>query len=488
MLNKLPAGSVINFSDIYEETFDGYVDKRFKISYALLPVVFFAMVYTGHSVMAINGGKTITASDLDSIPKTNAKDIYEFKYISKPKDVQLAELVHLFEVLNLPTGLMTNPAQREAGLAQLLEKAKEIAMIAVKADNKINGDFTLWGEKLIPDHIVSVYKASGRRVIDMFANFASRFNTVAKLPNFLYTKEEIDQIEKDIQNMNIVMEYDKFRTELTADVNYMMNLDRMDLGKTITDALESAKDKFHEIRDAIPAEMDGEGAADDARDVLDKVKKQYIDLYLEEHSKRRLNVIDAKRKGEIISSNKLANLKKLKTLSIFSAAKVDAIDTDLASLKVCYDLTSDMLQTTHFCTKCNFVLGSSDAPVKGKIADIEDRIETLLDDWSETLYNTLSDPLLGAQMAYLKPQQRTVIDQFLKSKKLPEKVDNYFVDAVSALLEGFEPVSISADEFIDKLDALGPCDIDTFKNKINDMLKDYTKGKDAEKLRIVVKR
>ena len=76
----------------------------------------------------------------------------------------------------------------------------------------------------------------------------------------------------------------------------------------------------------------------------------------------------------------------------------------------------------------------------------------------------------------------------LKTKKLPEKVDNYFVDAVAALLEGFEPVSISAEEFIDKLDALGPCDIDTFKNKINDMLKAYTKGKDAEKLRIVVKR
>ena len=60
--------------------------------------------------------------------------------------------------------------------------------------------------------------------------------------------------------------------------------------------------------------------------------------------------------------------------------------------------------------------------------------------------------------------------------------------SIYALLEGFEPVYISADEFIDKLDALGPCDIDTFKNKINELLKDCTKGKDAEKLRIVVKR
>ena len=488
MLNKLPAGSVINFSDIYEETFTGYVDKRFKISYALLPVVFFAMVHTGHAIMAIKGGTTITASNLDIIPKTGVFDIYEFKYISKPKDIQLAELVHLFDVLKLPTGLMINPAQREAGLAQLLIKTREIVNTAVKAAAKLNGDFSLWGEKLIPDHIASTYKDSGKRVLDMFSNFGSRFNTVAKLPNFLYTKDEIDQIEKDIQNINAIMEYDKFRTELTADVSYMMNLDRMELNKGITDSLEVAKDEFREIRDAIPEDMDGEGAAADVKEVLDKVKKQYIDLYMEEHSKKRLNVIDAKKKGETISSTKLANLKKLKTLSIFSAAKVDAIDTELASLKVCYDLTSDMLLTTHFCTKCNFVLGSNDAPVKGKIADIEDRIDTLLDEWSQTLYNTLSDPLLGEQMTYLKPQQRTVIDQFLKTKKLPEKVDNYFVDAVAALLEGFEPVSISAEEFIDKLDALGPCDIDTFKNKINELLKDYTKGKDAEKLRIVVKR
>lgn len=460
MLNKLPAGSVINFSDIYEETFDGYVDKRFKISYGLMPIVFFAMVYTGNCVMAINGGKTITASDLDVIPKTSVTDIYNFKYVSKPKGVQLAELVHLFEVLDLPTGLMTNPAQREAGLAQLLEKSKSIVENAVKASNKLNGDFTLWGEKLIPDHIVTEYKESGKRVLDMFANFGTRFNTVAKLPNFLYSNEEIDQIEKDIQNMDIIVAYDDFRAALTSEVSYMMNIEQLELGKSISEAIISAKEMFREIRDGIPKDIDGEGAASDVKVVLEKVKSQYIELYFEEHNKKRLNVVDAKRKGDIISSTKLGNLKKLKSLSIFSAAKVDAIDSDLASLKVCYDLTTDMLKTTHFCTKCGFVLGSADVSVNGKIADIEDRIDALLAEWSQTLYNALSDPLLGDQMAYLKPQQRTVIDQFLKTKKMPDVVDNFFIDAVSALLEGFEPVSISADEFIDKLDALGPCDID----------------------------
>ena len=199
-------------------------------------------------------------------------------------------------------------------------------------------------------------------------------------------------------------------------------------------------------------------------------------------------MVEAQKKGELISSVALANLKKLKNLSIFSASKVDAIDAELAGLKVCYSLTSDMLRSNHVCTKCGFTLGSGDPPVQGRLSAVEEKIDSLLEDWTKVLYNTLSDPGLAEQMEYLKPQQRTVIREFLNTRKLPDVVDNYFIDAVSALLEGFEPVAISAEEFMDKLDALGPCDIDTFKGKISELLKDYTKGKDAEKLRIVLKR
>ena len=257
---------------------------------------------------------------------------------------------------------------------------------------------------------------------------------------------------------------------------------------SLVDLLAEAKDIFHELRDAIPEEMDGAGAASDVKASLDKVKEKYIELYMAEHGKRRLGVVDSQKKGDLISSVKFANLKKLKNLSIFSASKVDVIDAELAGLKVCYSLTSDMLRSNHVCTKCGFTLGNGDQPVPGRLASIEEKIDSLLDDWTKVLYNTLSDPGLTEQMEFLKPQQRTVIRDFLNTRKLPEVVDTYFIDAVSTLLEGFEPVSISAEEFLDKLDALGPCDIDTFKGKINEFLKDHTKGKDAEKLRIVLKR
>lgn len=487
-LDKRPAGAVLNFSDIYVECFDGYVDKKFKISYALLPIVYLSLVYSGNIIMTLKNGATLTASNLDSIPKTAMTDIYEFKYISKPKDIQISELIKLFEIFDLAAGLINNPSQREAGLAQLLDKTNGISNLAVKAKSKLNDEFSLWGEPLLSEHIAEEYKKAASNVLEMFGNFATRFNTPAKLNNFNYTMEQLEKIETDIKCVKTIMEYAEFMVACNSSVNYMVNLECIELGAAFKGELEIAKEAFRKIRDSIPTEMCGEALANDVNDSLAKVKKEYIDLYYEDHNKKRLGINDAKKKGEIQSSSKLANLKKLKVISIFSASKLDTIENDLAGLKVCYELTPDMLQKSHMCTKCGFVIGGTDTLVKGKLEEVEDRIEALVGEWTTTLLNTISDPLVLEQERYLSADQGKAVKEFVESKKLPERIDGFFISAITSLLEGFEPISISADKLIDGLDALGPCDVKTFKHKLDSILETYTNGKDIEKLRIIVKR
>mgnify|MGYP000151674186 CR=1 FL=1 len=219
------------------------------------------------------------------------------------------------------------------------------------------------------------------------------------------------------------------------------------------------------------------------------IRDRYIDIYYAEHQKKRLGVSDGQRKGELVSSVKLANLKRLKTISnIFSTSKLDLIEKDLSGLKVCYELTPEMLKTNHFCTKCNFLMGEADIPVKGRLDEIEDRIDSLLAEWTNTLFNTVTDPTLEEQKQYLSPEQRAAIDAFIKTKALPEKIDQFFINAILDLLQGFEPVAIAADDLIERLGALGPCDIETFQRKLKDLLDSYIRGKDKEKLRIIVKR
>jgi len=146
-----------------------------------------------------------------------------------------------------------------------------------------------------------------------------------------------------------------------------------------------------------------------------------------------------------------------------------------------------MMKTTHFCPKCGFQLGSNDPVVKGAVGKIEDRLDTLLVDWTKTLLITISDPLVLSQKEFLLPEQQKTVDSFIAEKALPEKVDNFFTNAISALLQGFDAVTINGAELVDKLSALGPCDTDTFKEKIDDIVTSLSRGKDKSKLRIIVR-
>ena len=84
--------------------------------------------------------------------------------------------------------------------------------------------------------------------------------------------------------------------------------------------------------------------------------------------------------------------------------------------------------------------------------------------------------------------QKKAIDDFGSSGELPKRVDDFFVKAITALLQGFEPVVIDTEDLMQKLEELPPLDEAAFAAKIKDILGAYTKGKDTSKLRIVVKR
>ena len=120
--------------------------------------------------------------------------------------------------------------------------------------------------------------------------------------------------------------------------------------------------------------------------------------------------------------------------------------------------------------------------------NIENRIEKTTEEWTKTLLDTISDPIVASQKEYLGAEQKKTIEEFVTNNALPKRVDDFFVKAINALLKGFEPIVVDTDELVKKLEALPPMDESSFKAKINEIIASYTKGKDASKLRIVVKR
>lgn len=277
---------------------------------------------------------------------------------------------------------------------------------------------------------------------------------------------------------------DEFLSYLTS---YLSNIEFIDLGANFKQKLEAAKDEFRSARDSILTGTSGDAAAQKVNAALEKVKEEYIGIYFEEHKKKRLDIDDAKRRGKLQESSALANLRKLRCVEILSAAKLTKIEQDMANLKVCYELTPTELKTTHICPHCHYNLGDQVPNVAGQLDNLDIRIDDLVTEWTQTLLNTISDPIVASQKEYLSAEQQKAIDDFIASGTLPKRVDDFFIKAIQALLKGFEPVVVDAKDLMDKLTKLPPMDEVSFKQKLNELIAGYTKGKDEGKLRIIVK-
>lgn len=487
-LKQLPTQGVINYSDIFDVKYDDqYEDKHFKINYLFTPIIFLSMVYAGYATMTLRNGTVLSASNLDTVPRIGVLDLYEFKYLARPAQMAMAELKKLFEVLEINPALLDNPKDRDEGVRQLLDKAMSTSNAAVIAYQKLNNGFELWHESLVDaQHLNAMQKACGA-LKDEFSNYSARFNTPAKLNNFILTFEEIDKLAEQIKLIKVIEEYVNFKIECASNVSYLSNIEFIDLGANFKQKLETVKDEFRSARDSILTGVSGAAAAQKANFILEKVKEEYIDVYYEEHKKKRLDITDAKRRGKLQESLALANLRKLRSIEILSAAKLAAIEQDMANLKVCYELTPTELKSSHICPHCHYSLGDKAANVAGQMDNIEIRIDELVEEWQQTLLDTISDPIVASQKEYLNAEQQKIIDEFITTAFLPKRVDDFFIKAIKALLKGFEPVVIDAKDLMDKLMKLPPMDETAFKQKLNELVAEYTKGKDEGKLRIIVK-
>ena len=488
-LRELPLQGVLNFSDLFDVGFmDECFDKKYQISYMYTPIIFLSMVYAGYAVITTKDNKQITASNLDQVSKFTMTELYEFKYLSRPAQMSMAELKHLFDVIGINPALLDNPNDREKGVADLLSRARELSNASVLAARKLSDGFDLWGEPLVNNTEMIEMRKACEAVRDEFSNYSAKYNTPAKLNNFSLSMVEVGMLAKQISLVETIQRYADFKTQCTGIVGYISNIEYIDLGTVFKTELDQAKAAFRESRDSIMDGATAEVAAQRVETALSKVKDKYIEIYFSEHKKKRLDINDAKRRGKIQESVALGKLKKLRTIEIVSSAKLSAIEQDISELKVCYELTPEELKSTHICPHCRFNLGDKAKNVFGQLDNIENRIDDLVAEWTKTLLDTISDPIVASQKEYLTADQQKAIDEFVSTGELPKRVDDFFVKAISALLQGFEPVVIDTNDLIQKLEELPPLDEAAFASKIKDILSKYTKGKDLSKLRIVVKR
>lgn len=147
----------------------------------------------------------------------------------------------------------------------------------------------------------------------------------------------------------------------------MTGIEAVELGDALKGELAQAKETFRTIRDSIWDGESGDVAAQKVELELNKVKSNYIDLYFDEHKKKRLDITDAQRRGKIQEGRTLLSLRKLRTIDILSVAKLTDLENELSDLKVCYELTPEELKSSPVCPHCHFHMDDNVKPVYGKL-------------------------------------------------------------------------------------------------------------------------
>lgn len=485
-MKKLPKQGVLNRNDILEIKGDEFIDKKFKINNEYFIIILLALVHGGYGNLVLEK-ITITASNMEKLMEMGNWDVYDFKYIAKPKEAAIAELKRLLQILDLPEGMAVSSKELSKGLeSKILPRINEIAMLSIEYKNYINNEPTLWRELLFPEHIKNLYEQKISFVLNEFSNFKNRYNTVAKLYNLNLTMEDLDEIEEGIRYIGIVKEYKIFKDGVEPLINYISNVESSHIPEPMIKEISDAKEKFFIMRNEIKENSNGESAGKKLKNLLNPIKDKYINYYFDVHTKARLGASESKRKGEIINSDGLSNLRKLTEIKgIFPKSKLEYIEDELSKLQTCFELTTKELQKSYTCSKCKFILLENNPTIAGKLDLIENNIEELTGNWTSSLLSALEDPLIIENKSLLDNEQQKLVDKFLGEKALPGTVDTFFINTFNTLFEKLDKVDIDMWEIIRLMQNLGPSTVEDFKVKFNNYIDKQIEDKDIDKVRVI---
>ncbi len=473
---------------------------QYQLEPEFLLIVLASLVQNGNITLSL-AGKKLDAANLGEATKTPLEQLVAFKHIEKPKGLPLAEWVALFEMLDLPAGLIRNENTHEQAVIQLRSKADELTGRVVTVAQHVQTGLPCWGSELIP----AEERDSQRQKLDDLKGFLEglqAFNTPGKLKNFSKSVLEIQgqaatlDLIKQIEDLNGLVQ------ELTALTGYLGTaaavLPPQDPWRTQMETIRSEwRAKLMEYASAplalLGGVVGGEGRADFRQKInraLQKAKDDYRTAYFNLHKKARLGVNEDSKKKELLKDSRLACLDKLaKGVSLLPHSTLTELQTRLAKVQTCFKLVKDELDASPICPHCSFRpqeenIGASGAAVLGQIDNL---LDTMVEGWTKTLLENLDDPTAKKSISLLPAAQKKQVKAFLNERKLPDSIGNDFVQGVQQALSGLFAVTIKPTDLVDALSgAGGPCTVEQLRARFEAYLQRLTQGKEPGKLRLVI--
>lgn len=493
VLEKLegkPPGQVVNRKELITVKNDVERESRYQLEPEFLLIVLASLVQNGNITLSV-AGKKLDAANIGESTKMTLDQLVSFKHIEKPKGLPLAELVALFELLGLAEGLIRNENTHDEAVKQLRSKSNDLTEKVVTVAQHVQTGLPCWGSELIAPEDREQY----RQKLDDLKSFLEglqALNTPGKLKNFTKSILEIQAHSATLDLIKQIEELHGLVQELTALTGYLGTaaavLPPQDPWRT---QLETMRSEWR----AKLMDPTARSAADFRQKIsraLQKVKEDYKKAYFALHKKSRLGANEDGKKKELLKDERLECLKKLaQGVSLLPHSSLTDLQTRLAKVQTCFTLVKDDLESSPTCPHCNFRpqeenLGASGVAV---LEQIDEQLDGMQENWTKTLLENLDDPTAKKSISLLPDDQKSAVNAFLKSKALPDKISNEFVQGIQQALSGLVAISVRPADLVDALsDGGAPCTVEQIQARFEDFVTKLTRGKEPSKVRLVIDR
>ncbi len=490
LLGKKGQGQVLNRGEIIDTVQDVefMAPGKYRLDPEWVVVLLAALVYSGDLVLAIPG-KKFDATDVSVLAARSVEDLVNFKHVERPKEWNLPALKATFELLGLTPGMAQLVTQGKEEPVQQLQKAvTQRVEKLVLAQQALATGFHFGGRSLLDESATRGLreKLDGAKA---FLESLQAYSSPGKLKNFLFSRDEVHQQKPALEALQQIEGLQELVNDLGAGASYLSTAEAvLPPAHAWAEGITQARNELvGEVSD--PAKRSAAGFRQKAKRRLAELKKGYVQAYLTLHLKARLGVDEDRKKGRLLQDERLQKLKSLATIDLMPRQHLMDFQNRLAGLKSCFALTEQDLEASAECPHCHYrpVAELVTAPAGQALRTLDDEMDNLLTSWTQTLLGNLADPTTREHLALLKPNQREMVQRFMKSKKLPDALDHDFIQAVQEVLRGLAKVVVTTAELRSALLSAGsPATLAEMKKRFADFLDEKAKGKDPARVRIVL--
>ncbi|MGZ9709410.1 DUF6079 family protein [Glaciimonas sp. GNP009] len=481
-------GQVLNRSELLSGQTDVeyFAPVRFRLEPDLLVTVLCCLVYAGDIVLAIIGDK-IDSGKLALLAERSLNELKQFKHVEAPKEINVAVLRSLFELLGLSPGLAQLAIQgSEEPVKQLQESVSGLVRRVLATTTDMQGRLSFWGQPLLREEEVRDWRAR-LEALKTFIEGLSPYNTVGKLKNLRIDSDHINAAKKNLEVLAAVERLLELVTELGSTAAYLSQAEMVLPGD------HPWVKQAQAARTNILAKLGADRTAQHSveyRQALAQLKKDYITAYIASHSKARLGVAEDKTKTALRKDARLVAMRALAGIALMPTSQLTVFEEKLDNLKSCYQLSDSELVASPYCPHCSFKPANESLPfgvAANALSQLDDELDRLLSGWQQTLLDNLDDPIIKDNLDLLKAAARVLIQSFVESKTLRYPVTPDFVSAVQEALSGLEKIAVTSDDIKKALLHGGsPATPEDLRKRFETFLNERCKGKDATKLRFVV--